>query len=243
MKPTYILQFLLLFLMSLAHAQNVSLKEQMIDQGVFNKTPIFNEGYSTINKDSLKKAPFHYDVSIGTFIPTYKAKLIGVKPTLGISVGFKNKRTTYDLTVDTRFGRTKDEYQLANLNETNHYMGGYVGLDILRDVWTNNKSQILLLGGFGMDLFEIEPAIYRDPTFWETVFYGDDRIIVKDSKNIFSPNLNLGLMFRYYHKSKNYFGIRYRYNIVDYNSNKILTDITGNFHSITLSFGGVIKQN
>ena len=192
--------------------------------------------------DSITKSTFHWDVSFGTFIPTNNAKLLGVKPTFGFSFGLTHERMTYDLTVDVRFGKTKNEYQLADGSVTDHYLGGYAGIDILGDIWSNNKNQILLLGGIGVDIFEIVPGEYRDPTFWETIFLGDDRITIEESTNIFSFNINFGLMYRFYYNRKNYLGIRYKYNIVNYNSNKIHTDVTGDFHSITLNFGGFIRN-
>ena len=197
--------------------------------------------HESIN-DTIRRAYLHYDFSSGIFIPTYKAKLIGVKPSFGFSVGVIYERTTYDITLDFRFGHTKNEYQLANYDKTDNYFGGYIGFDILRDIWTNNKNQILLLGGFGMDIFEIVPAEYDDPTFLESLLFGAESIITKNSKNIKSLNINIGLMYRFYFKRNNYLGIRYRYNKVDYNSKKILTDVSGNFHSITLSYGGFTKD-
>ena len=41
---------------------------------------------------------------------------------------------------------------------------------------------------------------------------------------------------------KQYIGISYQYKIVNYNSDKIVDDLTGNFHSIAISFGGVNNQ-
>ena len=192
--------------------------------------------------DSITKSTFHWDVSFGTFIPTNNAKLLGVKPTFGFSFGLTHERMTYDLTVDVRFGKTKHKYQLADGAITDHYFGGYVGIDILGDIWSNNKNQILLLGGIGVDIFEIEPGIYDDPTFLETLFFGYQSITIEEATNIYSPNFNFGLMYRFYYNKKNYFGIRYKFNFVNYNSNKIHTDVTGNFHSITLNFGGFIRN-
>ncbi|MBT8393310.1 MAG: hypothetical protein KJN66_00530 [Bacteroidia bacterium] len=191
--------------------------------------------------DTARKHHFHYDVFIGTFIPTQNAKLIGVKPIFGASFGISTGITTYDLTGEIRVGKTKNSYQLANSDMTDHYSGAYFGIDIVRGIWTNKKNKILLFGGAGLDLFEIEPAEYRNPKFLEYIFFGDEEIKKKDSRNISSLNLNFGLICRFYNKKKNYYAVRYRYNVVDYNSNKILTNVTGNFHSITLSFGGFSK--
>ena len=190
--------------------------------------------------DSIKKSFVHWDVSFGAFIPTNNAKLLGVKPTFGASVGLIHKRMTYDFTFDIRFVNTNNEYQLANGDMSNHYFGGYVGIEVLRDIWSNNKNQFLILGGIGLDMFEIKSGVYRNPKWWEILFFNEETVTVKDPVTIFSPNINFGAMYRYYYKGKNYFGIKYKYNIVNYNSRKILTDVTGNFHSITLSFGGGI---
>jgi len=203
----------------------------------------FQELKST--NDSIEKSYIHWDVSMGTFIPTNKAKLIGVKPTIGASFGLIYKRMTYDFTLDIRFGSTKNEYQLATTDMTDHYLGGYAGIDLLRDIWSNKKNQMLIGAGVGVDVFEIVPGeyAYRDQSFWEILLFGydtDNTITIKESKNIYTANFNFGLMYRFYYNKKNYLGIRYRYNIVNYNSRKVLTELTGNFHAITLSFGGGI---
>ena len=229
----------------MAFAQN-NFESNLLDNENISKKMIFgNELLIEPNSisDTLNKSKVHYSFSIGTFIPTNNAKLIGIKPTFGGSFGLKHKQMSYDLSFDVRFGKTKNEYQLANGNMTDHYLGGYVGIDVARDIWTNNKSQILIFGGVGLDVFEIVPGVYRDPTFLEEILFGDDRITIEESKNIFSPNFNFGIMYRFYYNKKNYFGIRYKYNVVNYNSNKIFTDVTGNYHSITINFGFFIKDN
>lgn len=250
-KAKYIIILALIPLMSFAQydiENSITTNEISLKRMTFNEE-LFTEPKSETNlqelksfNDSIKKTIFHWDVSIGTFIPTNKAKFLGVKPTFGASVGFIHKRMTYDFTFDIRFGKTKNKYQLADGSITDHYFGGYVGIDVLRDIWNNNKNQILLLGGIGLDVFEIEPGVYDDPTFLETLLFGYQTITIEEATNIYSPNINFGLMYRFYFNNKNYFGIRYKYNIVDYNSRKIHTDVTGNFHSITLNFGGFIKD-
>jgi len=234
----------------LGFAQNDFENGIVFNENTFVRNP-FKYGFNTEQlksiDDSISKTFVHWDLSIGTFIPTNNAKLIGVKPTFGASFGLIYKRMTYDLTLDFRFGNTKNEYQLANTDMTDHYFGGYAGIDILRDIWSNKKNQMLIGAGVGLDVFEIVPGEYkyRDPSFWEILLFGYDSYdtattTIKNPKNIFTPNFNFGLMYRFYFNGKNYFGIRYRYNIVDYNSKKVLTDLTGNFHSITLNFGGSI---
>jgi hypothetical protein len=230
----------------MAFAQNSFESNMITNENTPEKMTFKNELFikpNSINNDTINRTKVHYSFSIGTFIPTNNAKLIGIKPSFGGSFGLTHKQMTYDLSFDVRFGKTKNEYQLANGNITDHYLGGYVGIDIARDIWTNNKSQILIIGGVGLDVFEIVPGVYREPTFLEEILFGDDRITIEESKNIFSPNFNFGLMYRFYYNKKNYFGIRYKYNIVNYNSNKIFTDVTGNYHSITISFGGFIKND
>ena len=223
--------------------KNTSERFSLNDDFLFDQTDLkFKITDGNAINDTIRKPHFHYDVFIGTFIPTQKAKLIGVKPVLGASFGINTGVTTYDLTAEIRFGKTKDSYELANSDRTDHYSGAYFGIDILRETWTIKNNQILLFGGAGLDLFEIEPAEYSDPSFLEFILFGDEEIQTKDSRNIFSLNLNFGVIFRFYNKKKNYYAIRYRYNFVDYNSSKILTDMTGNFHSITFSFGGISKD-
>lgn len=192
--------------------------------------------------DSIKRGNVHYDIFIGIFVPTQNAKLLGEKAVFGASFGLNHKRMTYDLTFDVRFGKSKHEYQVANSELSNNYLGGYLGIDVSRDIWTSKKNQILLLGGAGMDIFEIEPAEYRDSSFAEYILFGSEEVVTKESINIISYNFNFGLMYRYYFRKNKYLGIRYRFNLVDYNSKKILTDLSGNFHSITINFGGFIED-
>ena len=174
----------------------------------------------------LKKLPDgHYDISIGAFIPTSKASLLGFHPTLGISGGLKFKKITYDFTMDMRFGSTRDKYQVIKSDTliTDYYFGAYFGFDISYDILRYKKSELLLLGGIGFDGFDTE------------LTSSDNGAVV----SVLSANLNGGLMYRWYYNNENYIGICYQYNFVNYNSDKIVNDLTGNFHSIALSFGGV----
>ena len=211
-------------------------------QFVPREAPIVADPIQDDAEDIQSGNLFHYDIYAGAFVPTHEMKLIGTKPLLGLSFGINNQKMTYDLTLEFRFGKSKEEYQLSNGLVTDNYVGGYLGVDMLREIAGNEKSTLLVLGGVGLDLFEIEPAEYRDPTTLEYIFLGDEEILTKRSRNIFSYNLNLGAMYRIRLKANTYLGWRYRYNIVNYNSRKINTDVSGNFHTITLSFGGFTRD-
>ncbi len=177
------------------------------------------------NKEVTELPKGHFDISLGTFIPTSKAKSLGSHPTLGISGGLKYNRLTYGLTLDMRFGPTKEKYQVLKRDTltTDYYFGVYFGMDVSYDLIRYKNNELLLLAGFGYDGFDTE---FTGPS--------DDPMVT-----ISSYNLNGGLMYRCYYNDKNYIGISYQYNLVDYNSDKIIENLTGNFHSISISFGGV----
>jgi hypothetical protein len=217
-------------LFSLLYAEKVDEFYYQLQDSVYEDYIVRKEYDKEIKE--LKKLPDgHFDISLGAFVPTSNADLLGVHPTLGFSGGIKFKKITYDLTIDMRFGSTKNEYTVLRPDTftTDYFFGAYFGIDLSYDLLRYKRSELLLLAGVGMDGFDTE-------------FTNSD---TRRAVSVFSGNLNGGLMYRCYYNDKNYIGISYQYNLVDYNSDKIVDDLTGNFHSIAISFGGLsnpIKQ-
>jgi hypothetical protein len=160
------------------------------------------------------------------WIPTQSASILGNHPGLGVQVGIKHKKFLVDLTAIIRFVNSPHEYKVYSQNTvktTRHFIGGYVGLDVGREMWRKGKWELDVVGGIGYDGFEAIP---------EDVDAGTG------SKSINSLNINLGAGCRYYyHKnSGQYVSLQPRVNAVNY-ANKGGSDLSGNTISIRLIWG------
>ena len=130
-----------------------------------------------------------------------------------------------DLTAVIRFVSSPHYYKVYSQNTvmtTRHFVGGYVGIDIGREMWRRGKSEFDVVGGIGYDGFE---AIQEDV---------DAGI---NSKSINSLNINIGVGYRYYYKKSGpYLSLQPRLNTVNY-ANKGGSDLSGNTISIRLIWG------
>lgn len=165
----------------------------------------------------------HTSIALGTYVPTYDAALLGVHPSIGLSTGIKMKRLTLGVAMDFRFGATKENYRVLKSDTltTDYFFGAYVGLDMVYQLLKRERNELLVLSGIGVDGFDTEFSSSND----------------EDIVSVASLNLNAGLMYRWYLSNRKYIGISYRYNVVNYNHDKIIEDLTGNFHSVAISFG------
>lgn len=199
-----------------------------LQDSTYSKYRIRHE-YDTRIQKLKKMRDKHFNISLGLTIPTSNAELLGIHPTFGVSSGIKHARITYNLSMDFRFGPTKETYQVIKISDTissNYYFGAYIGFDGSFDIFRLKKNELLLLAGIGIDGFDTEfKSSNTDPIV-----------------SVFSPNFNTGLQYRWYYNGKNYLGIQYKYNIVNYNSKHIMNDLTGNFHSVAISFGSVYNH-
>jgi hypothetical protein len=159
------------------------------------------------------------------WMPTQGASKLGPHPGLGLQLGIKHKKIMVDVTGILRFVKARNEYEVYHQNTvmtTRRFLGGYLGLDIGRELWRKGKSELALVGGIGYDGFEAIP---------EDVDAG-----IK-SKSINSLNINLGLGYRYYYKDGGqYLSLQPRINAVNY-ANKAGSDLSGNTVSIRLIWG------
>lgn len=169
----------------------------------------------------------------GVMIPSGNLlEYIGVKPQFGLQFGYKVNKVQYDLSIMIRSGNSKKEYQIIYEGEpkiTDHYLGGYVGLDLAYELSRKKRSEFDLVGGIAYDGFD--------------VVEGDTEKDIK-SKSLNSLNLNFGLGYRFCGKKFNYLGIQAKYNFVNY-KNTGGTDLGGNYISIILTanlFGNIQKN-
>jgi len=166
------------------------------------------------------------------WIPTQNATVLGQHPGLGVQVGIKKNKFMVDLTAIIRFINSPHEYKVFSQNTvqtTRHFLGGYVGVEVGREMWRKGKSELDVVGGIGYDGFE---AIAEDV---------DAGI---GSKSLNSLNINLGVGYRYYYKkdSGQYLSLQPRINTVNY-ANKRGSDLSGNIISIRLIWGFSSNDN
>ncbi len=169
----------------------------------------------------------------GVMVPSGNLlEYIGVKPQFGFQLGYKFNKVQYDLSVLIRPGSAKKEYQIIYQGEpkiTDHYLGGYVGLDLAYELSRKKRNEFDVLGGIAYDGFD--------------VVEGDTEKDIK-GKSINSLNLNFGLGYRFCGKRFNYLGIQAKYNFVNY-KNSGGTNFGGNYISLVLTanlFGNIQKN-
>ncbi len=191
----------------------------------------------TMYQEQTRKANRMGEANIGfmsgVMIPSGNLlEYIGVKPQFGVQFGYKVNKVQYDLSILLRSGNTRKEYQIIYQGEpkiTDHYLGGYVGLDLAYELSRKKRSEFDLVGGIAYDGFD--------------VVEGNTEKEIK-GKSLNSLNLNFGLGYRFCGKKFNYLGIQAKYNFVNY-KNSGGTDFGGNYISLVLTanlFGNIQKN-
>ena len=136
---------------------------------------------------------------------------------------------SYDITMCFRFLNSPQSYSVKRarsnnvVETTNHFFGGYIGIDVGRDLYTKSKNEVQLLGGFAYD-------------GWDALKEGKTRNLRGETVSAY--NFNLGLGYRRYLNNTTYIGLRAKYNMVNYTLNDVV-DFTGNPVSITFVIGGL----
>lgn len=170
----------------------------------------------------------HVSLITALWAPTGELSALGVHPEMGFLVGGKLKRWNYDLVLSIKFVDTKKPfmaYRKSNntWEETNHFLGGQIGLEAGWDALVRGLHEFQLIGGVAFDGFDVlEENESRD----------------LDSESANSYNFNVGMGYRFYTNGRFYLGLRAKYNVVDYTLGNIV-DLTGNAYQIQLVMGGV----
>jgi hypothetical protein len=165
----------------------------------------------------------------GIWIPFGSAELLGVHPILGCQVGAHTRKMTYNLTVALRLFKSKNEYTIlrdGNIETTHKFLGGYIGLDMEREMLKFGKNEFDLLAGVGYDGFS---SILVNTE--------DDKTDNDVGHSIGSINSNFGLGYRHFSAKNTYVGLQCKYNFVNF-KNKGGTDLSGDSITISLIFGG-----
>ena len=206
---------------------------QMLDSDELNGTRI-KELYLQEKKKREQTIHLQNDWMLGIWIPQGNLDILGVHPFFGYRIGMKYKKLTTDLSLGFKFGKTPNIYQVYKNDviwDTNHFFGGYVGLDAGYELFRFKKNSIDLIGGIAYDGFD---------SLNEKVEGSDND---KITKSINSLNLNIGLGYKFHFKNQRfnqrYLGIDIKYNFVNY-KNPRGTNLDGNTYTVNLILGNII---
>jgi hypothetical protein len=184
--------------------------------------------YNAVDKYRYKP-DVHLNLYSGIWIPTGNAALLGNHPFIGVQGGIRSKKMTYNLSLAFKFINSANDYYILKdgiVDTTDYFFGGYVGLDIEREILKSKKHEFDLLAGIGYDGFD---SIKTNTE--------DDNPDNDKGHPINSVNVNFGLGYRYFYAKKRYVGLKGNYNVVNYN-NDGGTNLLGDCITISLSIGG-----
>ena len=162
-------------------------------------------------------------VYTGMWIPYGNDRLLGNHPVIGFGSGGGNK-FVFSFTLEFRFADAANSYIVQNKGQnvsTNHFFGGYVGLDLGYNFVSTQRTKFFIVGGTGLDGFD---AV--DNTSSKS----------HDGKSINAFNMNAGLGWRVFTPFGNYIGLEARNNFVNYR-NPGGTPLDGNTVTIRLMYG------
>jgi len=171
----------------------------------------------------LRHASQHFGFSAGGWLPLGDLEVLGNHPSLGFQWGFRHYQMEFNINLDLRFLKSRNEYAVLRDNQLyydNSYTGGFIGLDYVYYFAGDARTEIGLLAGIGYDGFDLNR----------------DRIPAKPSE-ISSLNMNAGLRINLYTRGETYFGLQPRFNLIRYH-NKGGTSFSGNAISVDLFVSG-----
>ena len=174
----------------------------------------------------VNKPQAHIAYLAGAWIPEGNLALVGTHPFVGFRIGFKHRQLTTDVCLGFKFGKSPNQYKVFykdSLWNTNHFFGGYIGLDAGYELIKTEKHGLAIIGGIAYNGFDA----LKD---------GNNDCEEDISKSINSLNLNLGIGYKYYPTHWNYFGVEAKYNYLNY-QNPGGSDLSGNAITINLIYG------
>lgn len=170
-------------------------------------------------------------VLAGVWIPTGNLSALGNHPSIGLSIGKRNKWNEYDVVWAFRFVHPTPQTYTFVRNDTlynsNYYDGGYIGFDYTRYLVHVRHWDVGLLGAFGYDYFSVASGFSNSG---EGAHWG--------SLNQGSMDVNFGLHLKYLfgRKANNALGLVLKYHCINYENNGG-TDLGGNALTLDISYG------
>lgn len=164
---------------------------------------------------------------VGTWMPYGNANTLGTHPSFGFLFGFSKKRMMFDMVMEFRTGKPNNSYQVMHqglLVTTDHYFGGYFGVDVGYEFMSYGRSRFYFMTGIAADGFDsIEPE--------------EDQ----KGKSFFVLNLNAGAGWKLFTRDGSYVGLDLRHNWMNY-ENTGGTPLDGNAVTLRLLYG-IIKND
>jgi len=195
---------------------------------IYNNTEFKSYYYKRVDKYRFKPE-LNINFFTGIWIPFDNAALLGNHPVLGFQLGAHFQKMTYNFTLAFRILKSKNEYTIlrnGNIETTDNFFGGYIGVDVEREILKFRKNEFDILAGIGYD------------GFTSVITNTEDNNPDNDVGNsISSVNTNFGLGYRYYLTNKRYIGLQGKYNFVNY-VNTGGTNLSGDNITISLFYGG-----
>lgn len=200
--------------------------KEIKDKSLYDNTAI-KSYYMHKAQKSLSKPDYHFGVMAGAWIPTGNASLLGVHPEIGFQAGIKYQKMIYNLSLAFKFFNSPNNYAIyidGVSDTTNYFLGGYIGLDLERELLKGRKNELDLLLGVGYDGFESVKT--------------DENSDAGAGHSINSVNTNFGVGYRHFYKQNRYVGFKVKYNILNYN-NSGGTNLMGDCITLSLCIGGL----
>jgi hypothetical protein len=155
--------------------------------------------------------------------------VIGAHPSIGFSIGWRNRLNECDFFLSYRFtGTTTQPYDYLRhdtLYTDNYYEGGFYGIDYTRYLVHTTRTDLGLVTGIGYEDL-ILPGTDADQS--------DDANHRSDA--IGSFNWNVGVRYKYFLKRRLNLGCVARYNVLHY-VNTGGTNLNGNAFTIDFTVG------
>jgi hypothetical protein len=165
----------------------------------------------------------HFSLSAGAWIPLSDLAVIGTHPSVGLQWGLRHKIHEFNVTLDFRFLKTKQAYEVVREGAVyvlNDYLGGYIGVEYILWLSASNFVDFGILAGVGYDGFSLSR-----------------QQVPSEPYEIGSINFNTGIRLNIYTQGETYFGIQPKYNFINY-KNDGGTSFSGNAVSLQLFVGG-----
>ena len=207
-------------------AGQYSLIQRELGQGMYEGTCLQDEYDSHIRELLARqyKSRYHLFFTGGVWSGLGANSFLGRKIELGGGAGLRRNRFGLDISLHFRVLNSPKDYQIVRegeLKTTNHFFGGFVGLESAFEVLRLSDHQVELVGIGGWDGFDV-------------VSSGD----TEEKPTVGGIAYGYGLNYRLiYNRNPTYYlGLQARYTITNYN-NSGGTDLSGNTISIRLVWG------
>lgn len=166
----------------------------------------------------------------GAWLPVGANNILGLHPLIGTYIGWGNYRWEVVANLHFRFADSPNDITTVyenNVIRTNHFFGGYIGLDIAYNIVTERRYDVAMKIGIAFDGFDVVSS---------------NRSTGKDGKSINSSNVNIGTMYRYYlsDERSDYLFVSVHLNYMDY-QNPGGTNLAGGAISFYAGYGSAFS--